>query len=70
MNKQYMAVDQYGQTYHGLTHPRKDLMKRLYNQHVTKMYADGKDGKTYQRGYVIGGQWLSVYEVIPTRKEV
>lgn len=28
--KMYMAIDQYGQTYHGLKHPRKDLCERLF----------------------------------------
>jgi hypothetical protein len=69
--KQYMAIDQYGNTYHGLTHPRKDLMEKLYCKHVSKMYIDSKDGsKTYQTGYVIGSYWLNIYEVIPMRKEV
>jgi hypothetical protein len=65
--KQYMAIDQYGHTYHGLTHPRKDLCERIGRQHVSKMYIDGKDGKTYHGGYVIGGLWLSVCEVTPMR---
>lgn len=44
--KMYMAIDQYGQTYHGLKHPRKDLCERLCNSHVEKMYQDKKDGTT------------------------
>lgn len=34
--KMYMAIDQYGQTYHGLKHPRKDLCERLCRSHVEK----------------------------------
>ena len=34
--KMYMAIDQYGQTYHGLKHPRKDLCERLCNSHAEK----------------------------------
>lgn len=66
--KQYMAIDQYGTTYHGLTHPRKDLMKRLYNQHCQKMFRHDADGNSFHIGYVIGGFWLTVYEVKPMRK--
>lgn len=44
--KMYMAIDQYGQTYHGLKHPRKDLCERLCCSHVEKMYQDKKDGTT------------------------
>ena len=29
--KMYMAIDQYGHTYHGLKHPRKDLCERRCN---------------------------------------
>lgn len=66
MNKMYMAVDQYGQTYHGLKNPRKDLMEKLSRKHVDKMYVDNtKTGKTRHSGYIIGGLWLSVYEVKP-----
>ena len=66
----YMAVDQYGQTFHGLTNPRKELCERLGKSHVDKMYVDGKDGKMYHVGYVIGGLWLTLYKVEPYRKEV
>lgn len=34
--KMYMAIDQYGHTYHGLKHPRKDLCERLCCSHVEK----------------------------------
>jgi len=61
--RQYMAVDQYGTTYHGLTHPRKDLMERIGCKHVAKMYVDYKDGASHHVGYVIGGHWCDVYRV-------
>ena len=66
----YMAIDQYGEHFHGLVHPRKELCERLGCKHVDKMFVDGKDGGTYHVGYVIGGHWLNVYEVIPMRKPV
>lgn len=63
MSAHYMAIDQYGQTFHGLKHPRKDLLERLGRKHASKMYVDGQDGKARHIGYVIGQQWLTVYQV-------
>ena len=64
----YMAIDQYGNTYHGLEHPRKDLLKRLGCTHAEKMYQDKKDGTTVHVGYVIGGLWLTLYSVEPVER--
>ena len=61
--KKYMAVDQYGQTFHGLEHPRKDLLERLGYKHADKMYQDDREGNAEHTGYVIGGCWLTVYAV-------
>jgi hypothetical protein len=61
----FMAIDQYGQTYHGLEHPRKDLCKRLGRSHVDRMYQDKKDGSVVHVGYIIGGLWLTLYRVEP-----
>lgn len=59
-----MAVDQYGQTYHGLgPHPRKALLERLGRKHAAKMYVDKKDGSTAHIGWIISGLWLTVYHV-------
>jgi hypothetical protein len=66
--KHYMAIDQYGHSYHGLENPRKDLLSKLCRKHAQKMYVDGIDGGTYQTGYIIAGLWLSIYQVIPMRK--
>ena len=63
MSPQYMAVDQYGETFHGLEHPRRDLLERLNRQHAGRMYIDHKDGSTYHTGYIIAGHWLSVYGI-------
>ena len=65
MTARYMAVDQHGQTYHGLTHPRKDLLARLGRGHASKMYRDCKDGIACHCGYVIAGRWLEVFAVVP-----
>ena len=61
----YMGVDQYGQTYHGLVHPRKDLLERLDRKHADKMYCDLVSGGGRHKGYVIAGLWIDVFEVIP-----
>lgn len=66
--KTYMAIDQHGQAYHGLTRPRKELCELLCREHADRMMVDGRDGKTYHVGYVIGGLWLRLYEVTPYRR--
>lgn len=63
--KMYMAIDQYGQTFHSLTHPRRDLCERIGCKHADKMFVDLKAGGSLHTGYVIAGHWLSVYEVRP-----
>jgi len=61
-----MAIDQYGKTYHDLgKHPRKELLNKLGYSKAEKMYQDKKDGATVHTGYIIGGLWLSLYEVRP-----
>ncbi len=70
MKKNYMSIDQYGQTYHDLgKHPRKELMERLGCQHISKMYCDKKDGSTVHVGYLIGQHWWRLYEVKPFQME-
>lgn len=66
--KQYMGIDQYGNHYHGMTYPRKELMEKLGCQHAQKMYQDTTNGKSFHTGYVIQGHWISLYEVTPLRK--
>lgn len=61
-----MAIDQYGRTYHNLgNHPRKTLLERLERKHASKMYIDKKDGPPVHIGWIIGGLWLTVYNVTP-----
>lgn len=60
---QYMGIDQYGNTYHGLRHPRKDLLERLGRKRASKMYVDKLDGSSIHIGYVIAGHWITVYKV-------
>ena len=61
-----MGIDQYGQTYHNLgKYPRKELLARLRYRKAEKMYQDKKDGSTMHCGYVIGRNWITLYEVNP-----
>lgn len=64
----HMAIDQYGQTHHGLgKHPRKALLERLARKSARKMYVDKANGPPVHIGWIIGGLWLTVYKV--TRME-
>lgn len=67
--KMYMAVDQYGETLHGLEYPRKDIAERLgyAPSSLHKVYVDGRDGGVYHVGYSAGVRWFNVYEVVPMR---
>jgi len=65
MERHFMAVDQYGHTFHGLKNPRKDLCEKLGRKHVGKMYRDRKDGTSRHCGYVIASLWLEIFEVKP-----
>ena len=59
-----VGIDQYGQTYHDLgKYPRKELLNRLGYKKADKMYQDKKDGSVVHCGYVIGGNWITLYEV-------
>lgn len=65
----FMAIDQYGQTYHGLgNHPRAELLKRLGRTKAARMYIDKRDGATVQVGWIIAGLWLRVYRVEPMER--
>ena len=61
----YMGIDQYGNHFHGLTHPRKDLIDKLGGSSASKMYVDMKDGSTKHVGYVVNTHWVTLYEVKP-----
>ena len=60
----YMAIDQYGTTYHiGDNPPRKYLLDYFGRKHCSKMYRDTKDGKIRHVGYVVAGHWLEIFTV-------
>lgn len=66
----YMAIDQYGTTYHiDLAkcgdHPRKWLLDHLGRKHAKKMWVDTRLGKPHHVGWIIRGLWLRVWRVCP-----
>jgi len=66
MKAGYIGIDQYNTTYFIKKYPRKELLEKLGYKHAEKMYVDDtKTGKARHCGYVIGGLWISVYEVHP-----
>ena len=62
----YIAIGNYG-TRHQLTdpnkHPRGQLLEKCYRKHASKMYVDTKDGEAKHIGYIVAGEWFTVYEV-------
>jgi len=66
----YMAIDQYGNTEHGLEFPRKELLERMGVKRASKMYQDKKDGSSVHIGYVISGRWFILFKVTPFEKAV
>lgn len=63
LNKRFMGVDQYGNTYHDLKNPRKDLLAKLGAGKASLMYVDTESGGAKPVGYVIRGHWINVFEV-------
>lgn len=63
----YMAIDQYGNTYHGLTYPRKELAEQI-GCHVStlqKMYVDKADGSVAHVGYATAKMQFRLFKVEP-----
>lgn len=62
----YLAVnEQTGQTIK-LTknkHPRKQLLEKFGVKHCAKMYVDTVGGQVRHCGYIVGRQWLNLFEV-------
>ena len=59
----FMAITQYGETINIKKHPRKELMAHFGTSHAAKMYVDDAEGKAMHTGYVVGGQWCTIYAV-------
>lgn len=64
-NEKRLFVDQFGQKWYAKT--IRELREQIPGR-CGKMYVDGKDGKTYHVGYVIGSLWLRMYK--PVRNAV
>ena len=63
-NVKYIAIDQYGNKEVLVTdHPRKELLAKLCRKHADKVYVDGEDGEPQHVGYIIAGQWFTLYKV-------
>ena len=61
--KTVLYIDQWNNRWYAKT--VAELQQKVGGGHVTKMYVDGVDGKTYHVGYVIGQHWCSAF--IPFR---
>lgn len=62
----YMAVGSFGTVHHlhdSKRPPRCQLMAKCGRQHCAKMYVDTKAGLTKHIGYIVAGEWFTVYEV-------
>lgn len=66
MNKLY--IDQWGNRFWASTVKELRGQIGMGGSRVGKMFVDGKDGKSYHVGYVIGKHWLNCFT--PMRKEV
>ena len=63
----FMAIDQSGNTYHGLTHPRNELAQQIgcHPSSLKRLYMDKTDGTTVHIGYATANMQFRLYEVIP-----
>lgn len=61
----FMARNQYGETLHlpSPHHPRKQLLEKLGRKSCVRQYTDRKDGSAAHTGYVVGGEWWTLYQV-------
>lgn len=56
-----LLVDQYGYNIYAST------LKEVHEQvrgHISKMYREDKDGKTYHIGYVVGEHWFRAFKPV------
>ena len=58
-----LFVDQYGNKFYSKT--LKELRKQIPGR-ISCMYVDGKDGKIYRAGYIVGRHWLTAYRPFET----
>lgn len=60
MRKHRVFINQYGRVYYART--LKELRAQIPGR-LSKMYQDG-GGKIYHIGYVVGSEWLDMYESV------
>lgn len=68
--KYYIGINQYNEIFYLKHYPRKDLIEYFNCKNIHKMFVDSIDNKIFHIGYVIKGNWINIYEVIPMRKEI
>ena len=57
-----LAINQYGEKrYIPGNHPRKELLAKVGGSHASKIYRDKKDGSVVCVGYIIRGDWWTLY---------
>lgn len=59
MKPTILYMDQWGNRFWAKT--IKQLCREVGYSKARRMYVDGKDGKCYHVGYVIGKHWLNAY---------
>lgn len=59
MKPKMLYIDQWGNRFWAAT--IKALCREVGRSKARRMYVEGKDGKTYHTGYVVGKHWLSAY---------
>jgi hypothetical protein len=64
--RRWLAVDQYGSHLYLIGNfPRKALLTRTGCRSARKVYRDKLDGRTIHVGYIVGGQWFDLFELLP-----
>jgi hypothetical protein len=43
--------------------PRQQLLEKMCSSHADKMYVDDKEGNAKHVGYIVRGEWFTIYEV-------
>ena len=60
----YLAISQYGNKHFLYTdHPRKELIDKAGGRSARKMYVDDKEGNAHHIGYIVAGEWWTLYVV-------
>jgi len=65
MKKEYVAIDQYGNTKFLGKYPRKELMEYWGTSHANKIYRDLESGESVHIGWVIKEHWYEVMKISP-----